>query len=155
MVNSCISSAFRSAGIPNKVEPNNFESEYGVRPDGVSLIPFRRGQCIAWDVSIPHPLCESHAPSNNKCGQLACKVEHQKDKKYEPLKDRFHFSPIIIDTIGAYGAKTTQTIKEIGNKIRRKTGNQMASAHLRQKISIAIQKGNHMDLMFAFSTVSI
>ena len=82
MVNDCVSSSLRLAGIPNIKEPQNTQYQNNVRPDGISLIPFQSGKCLAWDVSCPHPLRASHAQINTTPGSAASAVEVQKENKY-------------------------------------------------------------------------
>ena len=144
MVNECVSRALKSAGLPNKMEPRYLAYDKGLRPDGVTQIPFQRGKCLTWDVSCPHPLCVSHIKCNNSSGKLSTICEELKQKKYSCLEENYIFSPIIIDTIGAYGSQTETTIKEIGARIRKKSGSLIATSQYRQQLSINLQKGNHL-----------
>ena len=47
-----------------------------------------------------------------------------------------------IETLGAYGPQASKLIKQIGKKIQEATGEKMSTFYLKQRISIAIQKGN-------------
>ena len=33
------------------------------RPDGVTLIPWKQGKCLAWDVTMPDTYGQSHLPT--------------------------------------------------------------------------------------------
>ena len=151
MVNECVSRALKSAGLPNKMEPRYLAYDKGLRPDGVTQIPFQRGKCLTWDVSCPHPLCVSHIKCNNSSGKLSTICEELKQKKYSCLEENYIFSPIIIDTIGAYGSQTETTIKEIGARMRKKSGSLIATSQFRQRLSINLQKGNHLCFNFSLN----
>ena len=149
MVNDVISSSLRSAGIPNRKEPENLSCCPGLRPDGITLIPFSSGRCLTWDVSCPHPLCASHLGKNKKPGGVANFVETTKNRKYSIIKNTHTFSPIIVDTLGAYGDETQTLLANIGKRLFQITGNKKAASHFRQRISIAVQKGNYKALSFS------
>ena len=151
MVNECVSRTLTSAGLPNKLEPRNISDCEHLRPDGVTLIPYKRGKSLAWDVSCPHPLCASHVKNNTNCGKLSTQCEELKSKKYSCLEEKYNFCPIIIDTIGAYGCKTEAIITEIGRLLKKKTGSILATSHFRQRLSIVLQKGNFCCFNFNFS----
>ena len=154
MINECISSSLRSAGVPNKMEPLDVEGKYNLRPDGVSLIPFTYGRSLAWDVSCIHPLAQSHRDNNHEPGQAATSIEKKKRKKYDCLNAEFIFEPIIFDTVGAIGKSSMAVIKGIGSRIKQRTGDSRATSQLRQKLAILIQKGNNLALSFAFKDQS-
>ena len=144
MVNDCLSSTLQSAGISNIKEP-----EYHLRPDGMTLIPFKRGQCLTWDVSCPHPLCASHVQTNKEPGDLSSTIELKKRNKYCSLTNNFIFEPVIIDTIGAHGKSTENLLKLIGKLIIQKTKNKQSATFFKQRLSVAVQKGNNIALSFS------
>lgn len=149
MLNDCVSRALQTAGIPNKLEPSTIGNADNIRPDGVTVMPFAHGKSLTWDVSCPHPMCPSHFSTNNATGKLASSVETNKNRKYESLTPRFIFSPIVIDTMGAYGSSTSDTISDICQRIQRKTGSNHAGAYFRQRLAINIQKGNYLCIAFS------
>ena len=87
----------------------NLEHRFGVRPDGLTILPFEKGKHLTWDVSIPHPLCTSHSSKNKEVGQISSIVEEKKSRKYQCLTEDYLFTPIVIDTLGAYG-KLSRTV---------------------------------------------
>ena len=149
MVNDCLSSTLQSAGISNIKEPTGVMNEYHLRPDGMTLIPFKRGQCLTWDVSCPHPLCASHVQTNKEPGDLSSTIELKKRNKYCSLTNNFIFEPVIIDTIGAHGKSTENLLKLIGKLIIQKTKNKQSATSFRQRLSVAVQKGNSIALAFS------
>ena len=51
-LNDCIGRAFGTAGIPVRKEPAGLVQKDGKRPDGCTLIPWRGGRPLAWDVTV-------------------------------------------------------------------------------------------------------
>ena len=41
-------------------EPVGLTRSDGRRPDGVTMIPWSHGRCLAWDVTVPDTLAASH-----------------------------------------------------------------------------------------------
>ena len=55
----------------------------GKRPDGLTLIPWEHGRCLAWDVMVPDTFAPSHVPdSSRRAGLVANKAETSKSSKY-------------------------------------------------------------------------
>ncbi|CAK9293021.1 unnamed protein product [Gordionus sp. m RMFG-2023] len=65
--NDIILRALKSAGIPSRLEPTSIFRSDGKRPDGMSLIPWSRGQLLVWDFTCIDP----NAPSNHNVDALA------------------------------------------------------------------------------------
>ena len=60
---------------------------------------------------------------------------------------RFRFEPIAIETSGVYGPSTKILVQEIGNKISQTSGDRRESMWLKQRLSIAIQRGNALSIL--------
>ncbi len=80
-------------------------------------------------------------------GKAAIGGEKKKDHHYEKLLRNYIFVPIAVETFGSWGPKGLKFIKEIGKKIRDKTGNKNATSHIIQAISMAVQRGNAHSIM--------
>ncbi|ESO03923.1 hypothetical protein HELRODRAFT_172952 [Helobdella robusta] len=53
------------------------------RQDGFTLIPWRAGRCLAWDVTVPGTLAERYVNLTSKeCGLAAARAADEKMKKY-------------------------------------------------------------------------
>ena len=74
-------------------------------------------------------------------GSAAVTWEDKKVIKYSNLSD-YHFVPVRIETFGAYGPQASKLIKQIDKKIQEATGEKLSTFYLKQRISMAIQKGN-------------
>ncbi|ESO05765.1 hypothetical protein HELRODRAFT_171434 [Helobdella robusta] len=64
-------------------EPSGISAHDGRRPDGCTLIPWRAGRCLAWDVTVPGTLAERYVNLTSKeCGLAAARAADEKMKKY-------------------------------------------------------------------------
>ena len=55
---------------------------------------------------------------------------------------RYRFEPVAIETSGVFGSSTRNIVNEIGKRISEKTGEKRESLWLKQRLNIAIQRGN-------------
>lgn len=147
MANECLSRSLATAGLPNVLEPPNVTES--LRPDGLTTIPFNSGKSLAWDFTSPHPMVAAYLNIAYNRGAVSNLSEEKKDKKYQSLNDRYCFTPVAIDTIGAYGDKARVLIKEVGKRIARRTGDIKATSFFRQRLSVAIQRGNAKTLLWS------
>ena len=60
---------------------------------------------------------------------------------------RFRFEPIAIETSGVYGPSACVIVQEIGKKISQISGDKRESMWLKQRLSIAIQRGNALSIL--------
>ena len=68
----------------------------------------------------------------------------QKVSKYRKLANfgDYLFASIAVETLGVLGPSAASVIADIGQRIARETGDPRALAFLRQRISLAVQRGN-------------
>ena len=59
-LNDVIHRALGSAGVPSVLEPRGLTRSDDRRPDGVTMIPWSEGRCLAWDATVADSLAESH-----------------------------------------------------------------------------------------------
>src|SRR6218665_1930678 len=52
-----------SNNFPALKKPPGLSRADGKRPDGLTLIPWRRGQALIWDATVVHTLASSYQPS--------------------------------------------------------------------------------------------
>ena len=57
------------------------------------------------------------------------------------------FVPVAIETLGAIGPRSLVFLRELGRRVRRQTGNILATSSLLQKLSVAVQRGNAATVM--------
>jgi hypothetical protein len=88
-------------------------------------------------------LAPSHlALTSRVAGSAADSAEVIKARKYSDLNNLYEVIPIAIETLGSWGKIGDKFIKNIGVRISQITREPRACAFLKQRISIAIQRGN-------------
>lgn len=71
-INDIINLALGRADIPAMKEPSGLVVGSAVRPVGVTLIPWIRGRCLAWDATTPDTFAASHfARTSSPAGAAA------------------------------------------------------------------------------------
>ena len=142
-LNDVIKRSLNTIGIPSWLEPLGLDRGDGKRPDGLTVFPFSKGKCLAWDATCT----DTFAMSNiNDCastpGAAANKAEERKLRLYNGLQDRYRFEPIAIETTGVAGKSTAKLLSEIGRRITGCTGDKRETHWLRQRVSMAVFRGN-------------
>ena len=75
-------------------------------------------------------------------GAAAARAEDNKRIKYEDLARDYQFVPLGFETMGSWGPSTANFVAELGRLLVQSTGEPRATSFLRQRLSIAIQRGN-------------
>ncbi|XP_055329947.1 uncharacterized protein LOC129582458 [Paramacrobiotus metropolitanus] len=147
-LNSIVCRAFVSAGIPAKLEPRGTSHTSERRPDGCTTFAWKRGMCLAWDVTCVDTVAASHVKSTStKAGAAAILAEEKKSRTYLYLNGRYIFAPIAFETMGSWGPSAIALIKELGKRLRDHTGEKRSHEFLRQRLSLEIQRGNAASVM--------
>jgi len=125
-----------------KESPGLFRSD-GKRPDGLTLIPWRGGKCVAWDVTVTDTLAKSflHATTLSAGGAAELAATRKSDK-YRDLPSMYQFVPIAIETFGPMNVAASEFLTNIGRKTSVITGERREISFLRQRISMALQRFN-------------
>ena len=55
--------------------------------------------------------------------------------------------PVAIETLGAIGSKSLAFIRDLGYRMKQRTGEERALTYLLQRLSVAIQRGNSASAM--------
>ena len=143
LLNDVVWRAMLRAQVPSCKEPAGLSRSDGKRPDGVSLIPWSRGRCVIWDVTSPDTLAPSHLPSSaTQAGAAAARAEAAKSLKYSALATTHIFVPLAFETLGAWGVEAVAFVAELGRRMTAVTGDPRETAFFRQRLSVAIQRGN-------------
>ena len=142
-LNDIIKRSLNTAGIPSVWEPPGLDRGDRRRPDGMSVFPFKNDKALVWDATC----ADTFAATNiNNCAldpaHAANAAETAKCAKYRNLEDRFIFQPIAVETTGVLGQSTKSFLKELGRLMTIETGDAREGAWLRQRLSLAIVKGN-------------
>ena len=101
MVNDIVWRAMKRTKIPAAKEPPGLLRSDNKRPDGVTLIPWKQGNCLAWDVTMPDTYAQSHLPTTaTNVGHTADKSAVSKTQKYQHILQTHLFTPIAIEIAG-------------------------------------------------------
>ena len=146
--NETIRCALVSGGVPSVLEPVGVCREDAKRPDGMTLIPWEGGRALLWDFTCFDTLAPSHRSlANRGPGQVAFAAEEQKQRKYASLIPMYNFSPVGIETLGAWGVAARELIHQIGTRVFDITGDPRARSFLVQRLALDIQRGNVASVM--------
>ena len=149
-LNSIVCRSLTTAGFPSVLEPPGVCRSDGKRPDGVTLFPWQRGICLAWDSTCVDTLAPNNlGKSVVEAGGAASAAEVFKERKYADLQGSIMFVPLGFETIGAWGQKCIAFINKLGQLIKAKTGERRSTAFLFQRLSLAIQRGNAASILGA------
>ena len=141
-VNDILQRAFISAGVLATREPLGLCTN-GKRPDGITSVPWRKGRCLAWDATCPDTYAPSHLHASSiVAGSAAEEFEVSKKKKYADLPQHIDFVPVAIETTGVWGKEGWDLVKDLGKRLAKTLVEPRSTSFLRQRISLAIQRGN-------------
>ena len=86
MVNDIVWRAIQRAKNPAAKEPPGLQRSDSKRPDGVTLVPWKQGKCLAWDVTMPDTYAQSHLPTTaTNVGHAADMSAVSKTQKYQSI----------------------------------------------------------------------
>ena len=130
------------------MEPQGLSRKTCLRPDGLTLFPFKEGRCLVWDFTCIDTIAKSYINETRVSpGSAAEKAEKAKLAKYEELRKDYYMVPIAVETFGAFGPEGASLIKTIGKRIQDLTGEKRSTFFLFQSIFIAVQRGNAASIL--------
>jgi len=137
-----------SCGIHSQLEPSGLVRNSNLRPDGVTLLPWKRGVPMIWDYMCPDSLAPSHLLiTGGTAGSAAEVAEGAKMHKYSTFSPSYNIIPVAIQTLGAYGSSALSFVGDLGSRITRCTGEHRSTLFLRQRISVVMQRGNAISVL--------
>ena len=93
------------ANIPATKQPNDLLRTGGKRPDSLTLLIWREGRCLVWDVTIVNTIAASYlTATSTEAGSAAELAASRKEVKYQNLTEHV-FVPIAIESLGPLVAK--------------------------------------------------
>ena len=105
-LNDLIWRAVKRAQIPDTKKPIGLSRSDGKRPDRASLIPWKLGKPLAWDVTVPDTYAETHiCETAENAGAAANKAATKKIAKCNSLATTHHFIPIARESAGLWTPK--------------------------------------------------
>ena len=149
-LNDVVKRGLQRAGLPSVLEPPGLDRGDGKRPDGITVYPFREGKSLIWDCTCVDTFARTHLNNSAiEARSAATAAEALKRTKYSGLSGRYLFEPIAVETTGVYGGTTSSLVRELGRRIVVATGDPRESAWFRQRLDIAIQRGNAFSILSA------
>lgn len=147
-INDIIKRTLDSINVPSRLEPSGIFRADGKRPDGMSLIPWHSGKSLVWDATCPDTVAPSHLNSSSvEAGKVAKEAEDLKTAKYSHLTANYHFVPVAIETLGAFGPSARSFFKELAGRLRDITWDPATYFNLCQRISVCIQRSNSISML--------
>ena len=142
-LNDVIKRSLAAADLPSILEPVGLCRTDGKRADGVTIVPWKRGRALTWDVTV----WDSFAPSYVSLaasgpGLIANRAESHKKLLYHELTHTHHFVPIGFETLGVFGDEAMSFLKELGHLIKSRSADCQSFHYLCQRISVTIQRFN-------------
>ena len=111
--------------------------------DGITVVPWKGGRFLVWDVTCPDTFAPSYLPSAaSDVGAVAVAVEVRKRRKYSHLDQGHLFVPVTIETAGVFGPETMDFIRELDRRLQLVYADHNSFAYLIQRLSVAVQRGN-------------
>ena len=137
----------RRAGIPSIKKPLGLLRDDGKRPDGVTTIPWSRGRCVACDVAVSDTFAATHLPLTSITPSAAAdRAATNKKMKYQLLTQTHTFTPLAVETTGAFKTEASKFLQDIGRRCTEATGDIKETGYLFQQVSVAIQRGNALSI---------
>ena len=135
-MNNIIHCSLVSANVLSRLQPSGLERADGKCPDGVTVVPWRRGKHLVWDTTSPDTFAPSYLQSpTSAAGAVAALAENRKKGKYGCLDSTYTFTPIAIESSGACGPLTMGFLRDLGNHLKLTTGEENSFKYLLQSVS--------------------
>jgi len=134
VLNDIIWRAFGAAGIPAIKQPSELDRQDSKHTDGLTLIPWRGGRPLIWDVTVVSPLAASYVDkAATNAGTVAdamsatvpalvALVVTRKTEKYSSLSSTYLFEPIAVENLGAFSSLTLNVLSDLGRRIDDNSG---------------------------------
>ena len=147
-LNDIIHRSLSTAGVPSQTKPHGLSRPDGKRPDGVTMLPWKNGHPLIWDATCSDTFAKSYLTiSSGEARAVADLAETRKTALYNHLQTTHIFAPVSVETIGVFRQETLHFLKEIGQRLRNRTGDALSYRYLLQRLSIAIQRGNAASIL--------
>ena len=83
-MNDVVRRSLEAAKIPDRLEPSDIYRSDGKCPDRTSIVPWKNGRVLVWNVTCPDTLAPSYATlATRKAGAVAAEMERRKKEEGE------------------------------------------------------------------------
>jgi hypothetical protein len=156
-INSIINRSLTSIHVNSTLEPNGLSRDDGKRPDGMTLVPWIKGQPLVWDVTVVDTLADSYVLKSSEvsgsAAEMACKRKHSKYSSI--ISSNYVFKGLAFETLGPWCKEAIDFINVIGNRLIAESGDSQSKKFLFERISFAIQRGNAASIRGTFPDSAI
>ena len=141
-LNDLVARSMVSGGIPCTKEPLGLSRSDGKRPDGLSLVPWKAGKPLTWDVTVICPLADSCvAAAARESGSVAEEAATRKTAKYSNIQARHIFQSVAVESLGPINA-SGRVLSKLGRKLADQSGDDREISFLFRRLSVLIQRYN-------------
>jgi len=117
-LNDLVARAFASACLPVTKEPHGLTRSDGKRPDGLTLVPWKEGKPLTWDVTAVCPLADLYVEASARDpGSAAEQAARCKADKYSALGRTHVFQLIAVETLDPINLAACSFLSELRRKI--------------------------------------
>ena len=110
----------------------------GLRPDGASIIPWKRGRNVTWDVTVADTFATSYVTDAAICAErVAERAAAKKIAKYAEMCRNYIFVPLACEVSGVWCTDDLEFLNDLGSRISDVTGDTRDTGFLFQRLSIA------------------
>jgi hypothetical protein len=150
-INSIINRSLTSIHVNSTLEPVE-SCDDGKRPDGMTLVPWIKGQPLVWDVTVVDTLADSYvlksSEASGSAAEMACKRKHSKYSSI--ISSNYVFKGLAFETLGPWCKEAIDFINVIGNRLIAESDDSKSKKFLFERISLAIQRGNAASIRGTF-----
>ena len=146
-LNDVIEQSLSSINIPSTLEPRGLCLSNDSRPDGVTIIPWSQGRCLAWDATCHYTFAPTNLPLTcTGASLLANRAAQKKQELYSELVTSYTFMSIALETTGAFSDDALTFSPELGKHTKEATDDPLSYHKLcdSQRISVTVQKFNYI-----------
>jgi hypothetical protein len=125
------------------LNPNGLSRDDGKRPDGITLIPWIKGQSLIWDVTFVDTLADSYVLKTSEVsGVTAEMVANANIVNVSIISSNYIFKGLAFETLGPWCKDAIVFIYVIEDRLIAESGDSKSKKFLFERISLAIQRGN-------------
>ena len=121
-MNDLIACAFTSAGIPSSKEPHGLVRSDGKWPDGLTLVPWKGGKPLAWDVTAVCTVADSYVAATAR--EAGAAAERVAELKIAKLEGKCIFQPIVVELLGSLNETACQFMTDLRRRISAQSGDE-------------------------------
>jgi hypothetical protein len=105
-----------SIHVNSTLEPNGLSRDDGKCPDGMTLVPWIKGQPLVWDVTVVNTLADSYVLKTSEVSgfttEMACKRKHSKYSSI--ISSHYVFKGLTFETLDPWCKEAIDFINVIG-----------------------------------------